>query len=362
MEHAKEAGALQQPLLPPSAMDWRGRPAHDHLGGWKCAYCILGASMLCYVAVYGVLFNLVIFLTQNGESNAAAAATVATVGGTHFLCSFLGAFLSDAFLGRFWASLIFQVLSTKVYQAWVDQVDSKDNEMYFQLVVVAILVSQLLAATVVTYIDNAGMWVWGLGLCVVTSLSSLMLFAGSLRWIRYRQVSGNPFLRNTQVLVAALRKHRLAVPKDSALLHEYKEDVSAIPGCRKLHHTCTLSFLDKAAVLEVADTSSCWRLCTVTQVEELKSFLRVIPAGISLAFGKALALVLRTCKAHTYSKGEPSFCAWYFSYWQYNCDGDICTHGVASLKCCTSGETNFSLMDHATDCAPWGRFKLFNAI
>ncbi|KAI5071851.1 hypothetical protein GOP47_0014102 [Adiantum capillus-veneris] len=175
-------------------------------------------------------------------------------------------------------------LSPNLLILGVDQVDSKDNEMYFQLVVVAILVSQLLAATVVTYIDNAGMWVWGLGLCVVTSLSSLMLFAGSLRWIRYRQVSGNPFLRNTQVLVAALRKHRLAVPKDSALLHEYKEDVSAIPGCRKLHHTCTLSFLDKAAVLEVADTSSCWRLCTVTQVEELKSFLRVIPAGISLAF------------------------------------------------------------------------------
>ncbi|KAI5071266.1 hypothetical protein GOP47_0013517 [Adiantum capillus-veneris] len=325
MEDAKEARALQEPLLPTAARDWRGRPAHGRLGGWKCASCILGATGLCLLAFYGVLFNLVIFLVQTGETNAAAATTVATLSGTQYLCSFLGAFLSDAFMGRLWTSLVFQVLLTKsiilvgvsmmtassatglsrvflsmslymmaittgpvlpnILCLGVDQLDSKeDKEMYFQLMAVATAVGQLLAATVVTYVDSEGMWVWGFGLCAVASLTSLILVAGGLRWFRRYRATGNPFLRNSQVLVAALRKHRLAVPTDSTLLHEYKGDISAIPGCRKLPHTPTLSFLDKAAVLEVANTSSQWRLCTVTQVEELKSLLRVIPATFAMLF------------------------------------------------------------------------------
>ncbi|MCO5554020.1 hypothetical protein L7F22_007546 [Adiantum nelumboides] len=318
MEDVTEADALREPLLPPAA-DWLGRPVHGGLGGWKCSSCVLGSTALIGIAFYGVLFNLVLFLVENGESNACAAATVATLSGTYFLCSFLGAFVSDAYLGRMGASLLFQVLfamsmilvgvsmlktsstgssslflTTSLYLMaitsgsvlpnivglGIDQLDSKaDMEMYFQLVAVVSGVGMLLAATLVTYLVNASMWVWGLGLCAGASLASLMLVAGSLRWFRRLSVSGNPLLRNIQVLVAALRNFRLAAPKDSELLYEYKGDESVFPGCRKLPHTCRLSFLDKAA-----NTSSRWHLCTVTQVEELKSLLCVIPASISLSF------------------------------------------------------------------------------
>lgn len=53
-------------------------------------------------------------------------------------------------------------------------------------------------------------------------------------------------------------------------------------------------FLDKAAIItnstEAANASNRWRLCTVTQVEELKSFIRVLPIwattiALSLSFG-----------------------------------------------------------------------------
>ncbi|MCO5594336.1 hypothetical protein L7F22_048366 [Adiantum nelumboides] len=326
MEDVKEADALREPLLaPPSpAADWLGRPAHGGLGGWKCASCVLGSTVLTGIAFYGVLFNLVLFLVENGESNACAAATVATLSGTYFLCSFLGAFVSDAYLGRMWASLLFQILLTmsmilvgvsmiktsstgssslflttslyfmaitsgsvlpNIVGLGIDQLDSKaDMEMYFQLVAVVSGVGMLLAATLVTCLVNAGMWVWGLGLCAGASLASLLLVAGSLRWFRRLLVFGNPILRNIQVLVAALRNFRLAVPKDSELLYEYEGGESVFPGCRKLPHTCRLSFLDKAAVLQVTNTSSRWHLCSVTQVEELKSLLCAIPAAISLSF------------------------------------------------------------------------------
>lgn len=46
---------------------------------------------------------------------------------------------------------------------------------------------------------------------------------------------------------------------------------------------CTCSFLDKAAVVtDIEDyTKTRWRLCTVTQVEEFKCFIRVLPVWAS---------------------------------------------------------------------------------
>ncbi|KAJ8429760.1 hypothetical protein Cgig2_001257 [Carnegiea gigantea] len=63
---------------------------------------------------------------------------------------------------------------------------------------------------------------------------------------------------------------------------------SAIEGSRKLDHTDGLMWLDKAAVLtddgrKTGDFSNPWRLCSVTQVEELKILVRMFPiwaAGI----------------------------------------------------------------------------------
>ncbi|VAI33273.1 hypothetical protein VPH35_090617 [Triticum aestivum] len=56
--------------------------------------------------------------------------------------------------------------------------------------------------------------------------------------------------------------------------------MSVIQGSRRLAHTNQFRFLDKAAV-ETADDkarpASPWRLCTVTQVEELKCVLRLLP-------------------------------------------------------------------------------------
>ncbi|GAB2298978.1 hypothetical protein Dimus_033054 [Dionaea muscipula] len=85
-----------------------------------------------------------------------------------------------------------------------------------------------------------------------------------------------------QVLVASFRKSKLEVPKGSNLLYETSEKGSAIEGSRKLEHTDELTCLDKAAVVSDSDMksgnfSNPWRLCTVTQVEELKILIRMFP-------------------------------------------------------------------------------------
>eukprot|EP00250_Pteridium_aquilinum_P011019 c19785_g1_i1 orf=191-1921(+) len=345
-EEEQDKVTLRAPLLAPQddagdCFDWRGRPAVDaslDLGGWKCSSCVIGVYGLSWLASYGILLNLVMYLVQVcGQSNAAAATAVTNLSGTMLISSFLGALLSDGRLGRLWVSLtfsglqmLFSVLTSiativisrgsatggaysfffvslymlgisigpgipSVCTLGADQLSSIEAKVkYFRMMAISASVGQLLAATVVTYMDNAGMWVWGFSVCSAASVTTLAVLAGMTRRFRQYKTAGDPFLRNMQVLVAACRKRSLTVPKDSSLLHECPHHLSAIPGSHKLPHTGSLSFLDKAAVLGSPEKSGPWRLCTVSQVEELKSVLRVIPVGIMITFVAATSAQVST--------------------------------------------------------------------
>jgi peptide/histidine transporter 3/4 len=85
-----------------------------------------------------------------------------------------------------------------------------------------------------------------------------------------------------QVIVASCRKSKVKIPEDESLLYENQDAESSIIGSRKLEHTKILTFFDKAAVETESDNkgaakSSSWKLCTVTQVEELKALIRLLP-------------------------------------------------------------------------------------
>ncbi|PIM99816.1 Peptide-transporting ATPase [Handroanthus impetiginosus] len=103
------------------------------------------------------------------------------------------------------------------------------------------------------------------------------------RLYRYQKPGGSPLTRLAQVLMASLRKYRVKVPKDKSLLYETSDAESAIVGSRKLDHTDEFRFFDKAAVEIQSDNKNNsnsidpWRLCTVTQVEELKGIIRLLP-------------------------------------------------------------------------------------
>ncbi|GAU13947.1 hypothetical protein TSUD_262740 [Trifolium subterraneum] len=103
---------------------------------------------------------------------------------------------------------------------------------------------------------------------------------------------GSPLTRICQVIVATFKKHGLRVPDDKSLLYETSDAESNIKGSRKLEHTDELKCFDKAAVETESDriknVPNPWSLCTVTQVEELKSVIRLLPVWASLiAFATA---------------------------------------------------------------------------
>lgn len=66
---------------------------------------------LSQLAFFGLAVNLVLFLRRVlDQGNAVAANNVSKWTGTVYLCSLIGAFLSDSYWGRYMACTIFQLI------------------------------------------------------------------------------------------------------------------------------------------------------------------------------------------------------------------------------------------------------------
>lgn len=97
--------------------------------------------------------------------------------------------------------------------------------------------STLTALTVVVYIQDNVSWGWGLGLLTIAMALSVVAFVVGSPFYRKVEPGGSPFVRLTQVIVAAVRKRKVTVPDDDRLLYENRELDSAISHNGRLLHT-----------------------------------------------------------------------------------------------------------------------------
>ncbi|XP_066344998.1 protein NRT1/ PTR FAMILY 5.10-like [Miscanthus floridulus] len=83
--------------------DYLGRPVQrGSSGGWRSALFVVGVEIAGSFAYFGISANLITYLTGPlGQSNASAAASVNAWSGTACLMPLVGAFLADAYLGRY---------------------------------------------------------------------------------------------------------------------------------------------------------------------------------------------------------------------------------------------------------------------
>ncbi|GFZ21382.1 peptide transporter 2 [Actinidia rufa] len=169
-----------------------------------------------------------------------------------------------------------------------DQFDDTDPKervkkgSFFNWFYFSINIGALVSSSLIVWIqENAG-WGLGFGIPAVFMAIAIGSFFSGTPLYRFQKPGGSPLTRMCQVLVASFRKWNLNVPTDTSLLYETPDKTSAIEGSRKLQHTDELKCLDKAAVISDAenktgDYSNPWRLCTVTQIEELKILIRMFP-------------------------------------------------------------------------------------
>ncbi|KAK6162529.1 hypothetical protein DH2020_002370 [Rehmannia glutinosa] len=335
-------------------IDMYGKPAiKGKTGGWRAGSLVLVSEGLAALASTGVEVNMVLFSKSVlRQSNADAANTFSTWMGTLNICTLIGAFLSDSYLGSYLTSVVFQAilvivselseqglmllsLSTqefmlepkgcgklgdvcnqpspaKVASFYIsiyllalgsgaiepalatlgadqfDEGDSKENKSkaaFFSYYYVALNLGSLIAETVLVYIENLGKLV--LAFWISTScgfLALIFLLCGTCRY-RHTRPSGNPISRFSQVIAACVRKLNVDVPSHGEGLYEVQGSDEK-EFARRLSHTDDFKYLDKAAVLTQSDevllsikgqTPNPWHLCTVSQVEEVKCVLRLLP-------------------------------------------------------------------------------------
>ncbi|KAM3397792.1 protein NRT1/ PTR FAMILY 7.1 [Capsicum galapagoense] len=310
-------------------------------GGWYSAFLCLVNQGLVTLSFFGVGVNLVLFLTRVlGQDNATAANNVSQWTGTVYLCSLLGAFISDSYWGRFLTCAIFQLIllmglvlisltswlflikpygcgdgildcippspiGTALFYLAIylvalgygghqptiatfgsDQFDEENPKekisraAYFGYFYFALNAGSLISNTILVYYEDGGKWTLGFWASTAAGLLGLFVFLVGTPGYRYVKSFGNPLPRVAQVFVAAFRKW--GVPNvDEGELYELNGSESSIKGTRKILHSNDFKKLDKAAIVTEEDRQrpviNPWRLCTITQVEEAKCIIRMCP-------------------------------------------------------------------------------------
>ncbi|QCD78021.1 solute carrier family 15 [Vigna unguiculata] len=356
-------------------VDHRGNPANKkETGTWRACPFILGNECCERLAYYGMSTNLVLYFKNRLHQHSATASNnVSNWSGTCYITPLIGAFLADSYLGRYWTIAIFSIIyaigmtlltlsasvpgikptchggekchATTLESAicflalylialgtggikpcvssyGADQFDDTDpvekehKSSFFNWFYFSINIGALIASSLLVWIqDNVG-WGWGFGIPAVTMAIAVVSFFSGTRLYRNQKPGGSALTRICQVISASTRKYHVQVPSDNSLLYETNDGESAIKGSRKLDHTNELRFLDKAAVVaqsdKVRESPNPWRLCTVTQVEELKSVLRLLPVwatGIifSTVYGQMSTLFVLQGQTMNTHVGNSSF-------------------------------------------------------
>lgn len=304
----------------------------SHKGGWHAAIFIICVEFAERFAYYGLSGNLITYLTNAlHEPITTAAKNVNTWVGVSSLFPLIGGFVADSYLGRFntivVSSLIYllgMILLTLsvsglknttlffvslyilsigdgghkpcVQTFAADQFDDDSPEeknaksSFFNWWYLGIVAGSTIATFLVIYLqDNIG-WATGLGVLVAVLALALALFLLGIKRYRKEGPLGSPFTRMAQVFVASVRKWRVANTRDPRTYWygEEEDHISHLqiqPKSHSLAHTNQLRFLDKAMIIDDLDASSKtknpWRLSSVTQVEEVKLVLRLIPIWLT---------------------------------------------------------------------------------
>ncbi|KAH9777326.1 protein NRT1/ PTR FAMILY 6.3 [Citrus sinensis] len=306
----------------PDAWDYKGRPAErSKTGGWTSAAMILGGEACERLTTLGIAVNMVTYLTGTMHlGNASAANTVTNFLGTSFMLCLLGGFIADTFLGSLrppkcnlnhgqsciqasgmqlvvlYIALYLTALGTGGLKSSVsgfgsDQFDDSDpqerNQMtnFFNWFFFFISIGSLAAVTVLVYIqDNLGRE-WGYGICACAIVFGLVVFLSGTRRYRFKKLVGSPLTQIASVFVVAWRKRHLDLPSDPSMFFNIDDiPVEGKKTKQRLPHTKQFRFLDKAAIFKDSDMSNSttvvinkWNLATLTDVEEVKMVIRMLP-------------------------------------------------------------------------------------
>ncbi|OWM81528.1 hypothetical protein CDL15_Pgr007566 [Punica granatum] len=325
------------------SVDLKGKPVlRSKTGRWRACSFIVGYEVFERMAYYGIASNLVVYLTKKlHEGTVTSSNNVTNWAGTVWMTPILGAYIADAYLGRYWTFIIASAIyllgmslltlavsvpqlrppscgpgikeeecdkhasslqigifycalyiiamgtgGTKpnISTMGADQFDDFEPKertqklSFFNWWMFSIFFGALVSNTFLIYLQDTMGFALGYGLPTLGLAVSLLLFVLGTPFYRHKVPSGSPLTRMAQVLVAALRKWNVEVPNEPKELHELSLEDYSSSGTFRIDHSSSLRFLDKAAVK--IDSSSPWIVCPVSQVEQTKQMVKMLPVLI----------------------------------------------------------------------------------
>ncbi|KAE8718551.1 Protein NRT1/ PTR FAMILY 2.6 [Hibiscus syriacus] len=140
----------------------------------------------------------------------------------------------------------------------------------------------------IVYVEDNISWGLGFGICAVFNFLGLIIFLAGNRFYRHDKAGGSPYTSLARVIVAAVRKRKVLISSESKDYHHEIND-----GDNKSIDTMpkrSFGFLNHGAMKTEGDVNpdgsiaKPWRLCSVQQVEDLKTLIRIFPLWASTVF------------------------------------------------------------------------------
>ncbi|XP_042505966.1 protein NRT1/ PTR FAMILY 5.10-like isoform X4 [Macadamia integrifolia] len=318
-------------------VDYKGRrPVNrSNTGGWRSAAFIIGVEIAERFAYYGISSNLITYLTGPlRQPTVTAAENVNVWLGAVMMFPLFGAFIADAFLGRyrtiFFASLLYilglglltlsavlpalnppncqdnnsssscppelQIIlfffslylvafaqggHKPCVQAFgADQFDARDpkecksRSSFFNWWYCAFNAGSVVSLTVLNYIQDNMNWGLGFGIPCVSMVLALAVFLLGTETYRYsfKDDNGSPIMRISRVFFVAAKNWRIT-PSAPIVEEEVGETHSS-------HGAHQYRFLDKALITTSDSPDGLkkdLKACSFSEVEEAKAVLRLFP-------------------------------------------------------------------------------------
>ncbi|CAN6333488.1 unnamed protein product [Urochloa humidicola] len=365
MEMESSPGSQLKPVDRQEAQDKPGRKK----GGWITLPFVAGNMLGLGLAINGTTSNLLVYLLKEYNVESIDAAQIANiVRGSLNLVPVAGAIISDSYFGCFpvilagtainvLAFVLFTLTAAlpslrpprcsppsavcphgtpgqlavlytavcllaigtggtrfNVATLGADQFGSaREQDTFFNWYFVFLYASFIVGETAIVYLQDGVSWVIGFSVCLGATVASLVMLVLGARYYRMPAAKGSPYTELARVVVAAVRKaHAGGV---AGQVQYYLGDGSVADVGDDSAPSERLRFLNRAAMITASDgtpggtsMTTSWRLCTVQQVEDLKSLLGVLPiwsSGIlvSVSIGVMIGLVILQALAMDRSLG-----------------------------------------------------------
>ncbi|XVF05634.1 hypothetical protein REPUB_Repub05bG0189400 [Reevesia pubescens] len=312
-------------------------------GGWITFVFVSATLTGLIIAGWGWLTNLIVYLIEEFNVKSIDATQISNVvNGSINMIPIIGAVLADSFLGSFHVVSISSVFSllgmivltltatlsylrpqhcetgsslchgpSKLQSAVLytgitlasiglgtvrftlatlgaNQFENpKDRGIFFNWFFFTFYAGCVISSLVIVYVQDSISWGLGFGICAAANFIGLVIFFMGKRFYIHDKPQGSPYTSLARVIVAAIQKRNILLSSESKDYYHENDGPNKILAATPKR---SFRFLNHAAMKTEGDIQSDgsiakpWRICTVQQVEDLKTLIKILPIWASTVF------------------------------------------------------------------------------